>query len=232
MKVVILEDNISYSWDYEMIMEELGVQVLGVYKSWKEALPAIRKALPDFMIVDLYLDNNEKGLDFLKEMKDLFIPTIVCTGYPEKEYMDEALDMGVKAFLSKPFDKASLTFQIRKLIRELEGSIDAIEHLIIKEKRNLVKVPFKEIYKITIEGNYSFIFLLSNKRFVVKLSLKKLMEQLDEKQFLRCHRSTVVNLNHIESIDLKGNKILLSNKMDIELGITYKSFIRKSFIGS
>jgi len=230
LKAIILEDNISYSWDYEMILDALNIQVAGVYKSWKEALPAIRKDLPDFMIVDLFLENNEKGLDFLEEMKDFFIPTIVCTGYPEQEFMDEAIEKGVRAFISKPLDKASLTFQIKKLVKELEDKTTN-ECLIIKDKRNLVKIPFKEVCKIEIEGNYSFITLMSGKRYVVKMSLKKLMEQLDEKMFLRCHRSAVVNITHIESLDLKDNIIKLANGTELGIGSKYRSNIKAIFSG-
>lgn len=213
-----------------MILSELGIQVLSVHKSWQDALPSIRKEIPDFMIVDLYLDKNEKGLDFLKEIKDLFIPTIVCTGYPEKEYMEEALELGVRAFISKPLDKASLIYQIKKLVKELENPDRLSDYLNIKEKGNLVKVPFKQIYKIKIEGNYSYVFLLSDKRYVVKLSLKKLMNQLDEKQFIRCHRSAVVNLSQIESIDMYINKIKLKNGLEIELGSKYRTAVKKAFI--
>ena len=100
LRAIILEDNISYSWDYEMILESLEIEVSGVYKSWRDALPEIKKQLPDFMIVDLFLDNNEKGMEFINQIKDYFIPTIICTGYPEQSYMDQALDYGVHAFMA------------------------------------------------------------------------------------------------------------------------------------
>jgi len=228
LNAIILEDTISYAWEYEMILDKLDIQVLGVYKSWKDALPIIKKELPDFLIVDLFLDNNEKGLDFIKQMKKYFIPTIVCTGYPEAEYIDEALEAGVKAFISKPLDKASLTFQIKKLVKEINLRNDD-NYLVIKDKRNLVKVPFNEIYKIEIERNYSFIYLASSKKYVVKLSLTKLMEQLDEKQFLKCHRSTVINIDYIDFLDVLNNKIVLSNKEELNIGSKFKASLKKAF---
>jgi len=228
LKAIILEDNISTVWDYEMILDQLEVQVLGVYKSWKEALPNIKKDIPDFMIVDLFLDNNEKGLDFVKEARDYYIPMIICTGYPESEYMDEALALGVKAFISKPIDKAAFTFQVKKLIGELSGTDLTKEFLIVKDKGSLIKIPFSEIYKVDIDGNYSMIYLVSNKKYVVKLSLKKLMLNLDDR-FLRCHRSTVVNMEYVEKIKPSTSTVALSNGKEVKLGNRFKTSFKEAF---
>lgn len=228
MKAIILEDNISSSWDYEMILDKLDVKVAGVFKSWKEALPVVKKDIPDFLIVDLFLDNNEKGLDFIKEISDLFIPMIVCTGYPETEYMDEALLSGVRAFITKPLDKAALTFQVKKLKKELYGNDMTKDFLIVKDKRNLIKVPFSKIYKIEIEGNYSLIYLISNKKYVIKLSLKKLMTKLDSR-FIRSHRSAVVNMAYVEKVNSIRNMLVLTNGLEVDLGNTFKSDFKEAF---
>lgn len=229
LKVIILEDNVSYAWDYEMILEKLDIKVLGIFKSWKEAIPAIKRQVPDFMIVDLFLDNNEKGLDFIEYVKDFFIPMIVCTGYPESEYLDEALQAGVHTFLSKPIDKSALTFHIKKLQKEILEANQANAFLVIKDKKNLIKLPFKEIYKIEINGNYSYIFLRSSKRYLIKISLKKITEKLDPKIFIRCHRSTIVNLDYIERLDVISNKIVLSNNEELDIGSKFKANLKKIF---
>lgn len=229
MKALIVEDNISLSLDYEMILADLGVEVMGVYKSWKTALPLIKKNLPDFMIVDLFLDNNEEGLEFVEEMKDYFIPTIICTGYPETEYMDQALKAGVRSFISKPIDKPALIYEIRKLIKEQECSKIENDFLVVKDKKNSIKVPLDEICKIQIEGNYSFVYLNSNKKYVLKISLNKLLSQLNNDKFIRCHRSTVINLSFIESLNLPESKLTMTNGCECIIGSKYKDAIKKAY---
>ncbi len=229
LKAIILEDNISYSWDYEMILESLEVDVCGVYKNWSIALPEIKKKLPDFMIVDLFLDNNEKGLEFINQIKDFFIPTIICTGYPEQSYMDQALDFGVHAFMTKPIDKAAFTFQVKKLKRKLETTNTQNSVLKIKDKKNLLKIPFDEISRILIEGNYASIFLISGKRYVIKISLKRLQVQLNPDLFIRSHRSTIVNIEHIERIDLNRNKIVMKCGTELDLGNKFRNSVRTAF---
>ena len=229
MKALILEDNISNAWDYEIVLGELGVHVQGICKSWKQALPIIKKDLPDFLIVDLILDNNEDGFDFLNQIKKYFIPTIICTGFPQKDYIEKAYEAGVNAFVTKPINKDLLSFQIRKLIREINQD-EKESYITIKEKSNLIKVPYKEIYKIEIERNYSSIFLQSKKKYVIKLSLRKLMNLLNEEKFMRCHRSTIVNIDFISSIDLPNNKLHLSNLEDVDLGNKFRVSIKEAFL--
>lgn len=229
MKAVIIENNLINSWDYEMILDNLDIEVQGIFKSWKKAVPVIKSDLPDFMLVDLFLDHNEKGLDFIREMKDYFIPTIICTAYPEENYMEEALDAGVVAFISKPVSIATLTYQIKRLVKDIEQKSFHTDYLVVKDKRNLIKIPFQQISKIEIDGNYSYIFLDSGKKYVLKLSLTKLTERLDPKRFVRCYRSTIVNLDFIESIDLQENIIWLHNGQSLQVGTKYRSFIKNTF---
>lgn len=212
-----------------MILEKLGIQVQGVYKSYKKALPLIKNNLPDFMIVDLFLDNNEKGLDFIREMRDFFIPTIICSGYPEQSYMDMALEADVFAFITKPIDKATLTYQIKRMVKEIKSNNFKTNHLLVKEKRVMIKIPFHKISKIEIDGNYSYIFLASGKKYVLKISLKKLKEMLDPSKFLRCHRSTIVNLDFVDSLNLHESSLKLNNDIQIQIGAKYKGSIKKSF---
>ena len=212
-----------------MVLDELNVQVDGVYKTWKEALPAIRKKAPDFILLDLYLDDNQKGTDLLKEIKDYDIPVIVCTGFPDTDFMNIALEEGVSAFISKPLDKTSLKFHIQKIAKEIEDKASAQNYLIVKDGGMLIKLPFSQIFKIGVDGNYTYIYSVSGKRYVIKVSLKKISEKLDLSKFLRCHRSTIVNLDFITSIDYAKSKINLRNADIVELGNKYRTPIKSAF---
>lgn len=230
LRTIILEDNISFAWDYEMILEKLDVKVTAVHKSWKNALKEIKKSPPDFMIVDVFLENNENGIDFIKEIKGLFIPMIICTGYPEDQFLDEALQNGVFAFLSKPLDKPAFTFAVKRIIDKISKDRMANDVLLLKDKGVLIKVPFDKIIKIEIEGNYSYVYTDANKKFILKMSLKKLLEKLDENVFQRCHRSTVINLDCISSFDVTNSKIELRNGEWIDIGSKFKNTIKLAFV--
>lgn len=229
MTTLILEDNLSYALDYEIILEKLGIKVLGVCKKIKPALELIRKEIPDFLIVDLLLDNNERGLDFIEEIRNYSIPFIICTGYPEDDFMKVALDQGAEAFLSKPLDKAALKFEIIKLARKIDESQFNDKNIIVKYKKSLIKVPQSTIRKVETEGNYSYLFVGTDRKYIMKTSLKKILEMLDVNIFKQCHRSSVVNLNWITQINSYDKSITLKNGEKIFLGDKYKNTIKSAF---
>ena len=212
-----------------MILNSLNIQIQGIFKSWTEAIPAIKKEVPDFMIVDLYLANNQNSFEYLTQIEKYYIPTIVCTAFPKNESVNKALEFGIKAFITKPIDKANLTFQIKKIIKEINQD-EKKNFITIKEKSNFIKVPYNQIYKIEIERNYSSIFLDGNKKYVIKFSLKKMMDILSDKKFIRCHRSTIVNLDFISSIDILNNLLKLRNNESVGLGNKYKTTVKEAFL--
>ena len=179
MNVLIVEDNLSYALEYEMILEKLNHNVLGVFKNTASALKSITKVKPDFMIVDLFLEGNDKGFDFLETVKNYRIPFIICTGYPEKEYMDVAHELGAEAFFTKPLDKNALSFGIRHIAKNIESKINSDKNILVKYKRKLIKVPHRDILKIETKGNYSFLHIEGNQKYIIKLSLKKVQNQLN-----------------------------------------------------
>ena len=229
---VILEDDISIAWDYEIILKEIDVKVACVIKNWPEALPAIRKAMPDIVIVDLVLNNDQKGFDFLKAIKNLFIPMIVCTGFPEQSNIDKALKLGVQAWLTKPVDKSAFVFHVKKALSLNKAGENSKQHMIITERGGLVKVPFDKIVKIVVEGNYSFIVMENNKRFVLKQSLSKTLERLDSNRFVRCHRSSIVNLDFVKGIDTKNHKIILTQGEAVDVGNRFRKEVKSIFKNS
>lgn len=232
MKVIILQDSPSSSLNYELILRNLGVQIIAVLNSWQEAAPHIKREVPDFLLVDLFSGSVEIALNFIRTLSSTSIPAIICSGYPNIKDIDESIEAGVKAFITKPIDQRVLIFHVKKLLHELEQQDKLRNYLVITAKRRLIKISFNKIIKIQIDGNYSYVHLNSEKRYVLKLSLKKIMEQLDPKQFLRCHRSTVVNLNYVQSIELTENSIHLNNGMILELGRKYKSSLKAAFISN
>ena len=227
IQAIILEDDILSSWDYEMILDKLGISLIGTFKSWSQALPVIKTNLPDFMIIDLYLNHNENGIDFLNEMQEYYIPSILVSGYLNSDFIDLAIEKHVKAFVAKPLDKAALTFHIKKLLAELQSENHQTNHFVIKDNRKLIRIPHEEIVLITIDGNYSEINLESGKKFVIKKSLKKIEPNLNQKKFFRCHRSSIINIDKVNSLDLNTNVLTLTNNTKVSVGSKYKSIISK-----
>jgi len=229
LNVLIVEDNLSYALEYEMILEKFDYNVLGVFKNSSSALKSINKVRPDFMIIDLFLEGNDKGLDFLESVKNYRIPFIICTGYPEEEYMDIAHDLGAEAFFTKPLDKNALTYGIRHIAKKIESKSPSEKNILVKYKRKLIRVPHIDILKIETKGNYSYLHVEGDQKYIIKLSLKKVYNELDQQQFRQANRSSIVNLDKVKQIDTYNKKVILKNKDEVVLGRRFKEEFMRCF---
>ncbi len=231
LQTIILNDDILSSLEYKLVLNELGITLNGTYKSWKQAIPQIKREQPDFMIVDFNLSEKETALDFLDEMDDCFVPSILVSDFSDPTLVDSILSRNVVAIIPKPLDKTLFNFHLKKLVVELKSKQTCSSYLVIKDKKRLIRIPDSKIVMIKIDGNYSVIVLESGKKFVIKMSLVKLIEKLNQDKFLRCHRSSLINVDKVRELDLDANVITLVNNIEIKIGSKYRYEIKKQLQG-
>lgn len=95
------------------------------------------------------------------------------------------------------------------------------QEIVIKNSDNeKVFVPVKEIKWVDAAGDYMCVHTEKDTH-VLRITMKKLQSLLDEKQFARIHKSTIVNLNHVISIKpLRNNESIVTLNDDIELKVS------------
>lgn len=90
----------------------------------------------------------------------------------------------------------------------------------IKQNNIYKKIPYDTVLWIKAEGNYSMVHV-DNKRYVLKISLKKVLEQLPSDLFLQIHRAYIVYLSKIENIDISNNELTV-NDQKLPMGRSYR----------
>ena len=95
------------------------------------------------------------------------------------------------------------------------------QEIVIKNSDNeKVLVPVKEIKWVDAAGDYMCVHTEKDTH-VLRITMKKLQSLLDEKQFARIHKSTMVNLHHVISIKpLRNNESIVTLNDDIELKVS------------
>ncbi|GMM83033.1 LytR/AlgR family response regulator transcription factor [Pseudoalteromonas sp. MTN2-4] len=95
------------------------------------------------------------------------------------------------------------------------------QEIVIKNSDNeKVLVPVKEIKWVDAAGDYMCVHTEKDTH-VLRITMKKLQSLLDEKQFARIHKSTIVNLHHVISIKpLRNNESIVTLNDDIELKVS------------
>ena len=184
-----------------------------------EALEFIQNNELDLVFLDIQMPELN-GMDFLKIIKNK-TPIILTTAY--SDFALESYEYGVVDYLLKPisydrFHKSVLRVKDRFLENSSEKSnIEENDFFFVKSEGKKVKVNFQEI--LYIEGLRDYVNIKTTaEEFIILENLKNL-ENLLPKYFKRIHKSYIVNLQKITSID--GNKVFIE-KIPINIGETYK----------
>ena len=229
MRTIILADKLSAPDTYIKLLRQLDIQLLNSYETWTEVIQATKKVPPDFVIAYLSSAGDENDFAYIKQLGELGVSSIIIASELKIENMDAFIKAGVVAYLEKSTFSTALVFQLKKILAKSSPGITRRDFISVKKRGELIRVPFSDIYKIEIDGNYSYLYLATGRRFVLKQSLKSVMEELDE-TFIRCHRSSIINLKYLASMNLRDSTVVLTNGMELEVGKKFKKALRQAFM--
>jgi DNA-binding LytR/AlgR family response regulator len=211
--------------DYVGKVPEL--ELVAACSSALQALNHIKQNNIDVLFLDIQMPDLS-GLDFLKILPNR-PATILTTAY--SEYAVQSYELDVVDYLLKPIDFDRFYKAITKVIALKDPQVnrppkpaasEQLDKLFVKADNKIMKVAFSEIIVINGQGPYVQIITVDRRKIMSLQSMSKL-EELLPKNFYRTHRSHIVNIDHIDSIDgnmikLKGNDAVLSkNKRDVFL---------------
>ena len=165
----------------------------------------------------LFLDINMPkltGIEFLKTLKNPLL-VIFTTAY--SEFALDGFELNVIDYLKKPFSferfcKAYFRAEELLLLKQSAHKPDIIEKqpdfIFIKSDKKTIKVNISDICYIEGLGDYIKLYM-TDKKLVTNLSMKKIENLLPLHQFFRIHKSFIISLDRIESIE--GNMVKINN---------------------
>lgn len=192
-----------------------------------------------------YMQQNQVDLIFLDvQMPDLtgielfrsttYKPQVVfTTAY--SEYALEGFELNATDYLLKPFTFDRFLTAINKVAerakpRALQQQTDSPkEYITIHADHKIFKIMLNDILYIEGLKEYVSYYTRDKQRIIALQSLKSLETSLPKNQFLRVHRSYIVPLNKIES--LEGNQLRIGQKL-IPVGRSYKEVVFKTVFNS
>lgn len=92
--------------------------------------------------------------------------------------------------------------------------------IFIKEDNFLRKVPIQTILWVHTEGNYSILHT-TTKEYMLKISLRRMIEQLPQDHFVQIQRAYIVAIAKIEDIDMANNKVIIDGTA-LPIGRNYR----------
>lgn len=200
-----------------------------------EALSVVESNEVDLMFVDINMPDLN-GLDFVKSLDQK--PEVIFTS-AYSEYAIEGFKVDALDYLLKPIGYADFiksASKARKTLKNDPTSGDTFHHneqyLFIKSEHKIVRVNHADIKYIEGMREYVRIHLINGKPIMTLNSMKNLEEALPKGHFMRVHRSYIVNLQNITTIERQ--RIVFDEKVYIPVSEQYKlqfqEYVNKNFL--
>lgn len=212
VRILIVEDELLIAEDLKDILEELGYEVCGIAVSAREALALIEEKSPDLALLDIQIKGGKDGIELAADINDQYhLPFIMLTSHADMQTLSRAKEVHPYGYLVKPFHEkdilAAIEMALANFAREQvkkqqdEKSEDFVlnDSLFIRTNGMLVKLKFTDIIYFEADANYTNVFT-KDKKFVIRSILKELENKLDPNRFARIHKSYLINLEEIDSI--------------------------------
>lgn len=187
-----------------------------------EAAAYLQKNNADLLFLDIQMPD-VNGFQLYKELpeKPMVIFTTAYKEFAVQGFEVDAIDYLLKPFNLARFEKAVAKALARENIKEKED-VSPSQFLYIHSDYKMVKIPFAEIIYIEALDDYVKV-VTATQSFLTLLSMKKILEKLPKKKFIRIHRSYIVANDKITFLQYR--KVGLPNKMELPVGDTYRSTV-------
>jgi len=225
--IIVDDDEMSRNALKHLVSQVPYLNLLGVYSKAGEALTALNSKEVDLMLLDVEMPDIN-GLEFIKSLKK---PPLTILATSKKKYAIEAFEHNIVDYLVKPIalDRFFKAIAKSKEMFDNNGSVKETEvsstqdNVFVKINGALVKIMMKEILWIEALGDYITINT-TEKKYTVHSTMKTMENKLAPDKFIRVHRSYIVSVDNINSID--DNTIVI-NKQLIPVGYVYKEKLMK-----
>lgn len=242
VSVLVVEDESIVSKDIQHSLKRLGYDIAGTASSGEKAVELALELKPNIILMDIMLKGEMSGIDASTEIKkQLNVPIIFLTAYADESTLAKAKITEPYAYIIKPFKEIDLHTSIemalykhgkemevlkeRDMLYSIVENKDFKEFIFVKSNSRLVKLNTRDIYFVEALKDYVVINTLKT-RYTIHSTMKDIEKKLPNPDFLRVHRSFIVRVDKIASIE-QPNIIMENDKKVIPIGGSYKEELVK-----
>lgn len=237
LKIGIVEDELVIARTILSTLNELGYTHCGPAINYTEAIEMLDIYKPDLLLLDIQLSGKKDGIDVAQKINELYqIPFIFLTANSDAETIDRAKKVKPHAYIVKPFTKEELFAAIEIAFSNFTGKNSAAkpehavsyqikDYMFVRDGYVFRKIFFNELLCLESDANYVILHLKSQKKVMVRSTLNDFAEQINQKNFIRVHRSYSVNVNMID--DIFPTEISVAG-IKIPVGRSYKEELFKA----
>lgn len=226
-----------------LLSQKSDIEIVAVCSNGKEAAEAIMTLRPHLVFLDIQMPEMD-GFEVLEVIEEDIMPAFIFVTAHD-QYAIKAFEKSAVDYLLKPYDderfyksleKARHTLQAQSVLDQLQRVEDLLtalqltspvaykKKLITRHNSQITFVPTDTIFTIESEGNFVKLHTQTGMK-LGNYTFKQLEQMLDPSQFVRIHKSTIVNIQFIEMMEphFHGDYfITLKNGAKVKLSRNYK----------
>lgn len=223
ISAVIVEDEpLARQTLRDFVGEIPWLDLIGEAEDGLTAVRLIDELRPGLAFLDVEMPELS-GLEALKRIQHQ--PAIVFTTAYEN-YAVPAFELEALDYLLKPFGRERFHRTMERVKRRLLDQIEAqtqlvpdrvarafdesepLERVFVRERDYLLPLQVNDIIRLEADGDYTAIHV-AGRRFLVSITMHDFEKRLNPARFWRVHRSTIVNLDQVRSMEQQDRRFLL-----------------------
>ena len=189
------------------------IEILEEFSDGFSGLKGIQDLKPDLVFLDIQMPKLT-GFELLDLLDD---PPLIIFSTAYDEYALKAFELNAVDYLLKPyarerFEKAVRKAldaiqkeeppkeQVKKVLETVSDQPGTLNRIAVKVRRKVYVIPVKEISYIEADGDYVTLHV-KGERYLKEKTMKYFESHLDPAQFVRIHRSSIINVDFMDKIE-------------------------------
>ena len=241
-KILIIEDEITIREEIFLLLGKRDeFQIIASCDSVASSLQTLQQQTPDLILMDIELTDG-KSFEILETLDSIPFKIMFITAYDH--FAIRAIKFGALDYLLKPIDEEELNEALDKYLAHTldsqsfsyqKAQLDFFTNQYAQGNHNTSKITLKTLHEVFFvnihdisyckgEGSYTTFYLLEHQEITVSKPLKEYEELLPKAQFLRTHKSYLVNMEKIKSFNQDGF-VVLEGKAEVPVSVRKKESI-------
>lgn len=220
LRVLIADDDAGMRTVMRHIVERVpGFKLVGEAEDGQKALAQVETLRPNVVFLDVEMPNLS-GVDCARAIEDMDPSTVIIFATAHDAYMSDAFEVYAFDYLVKPFKVERVTQTLERVRERLACRVTPPEdvpkavtanrkpvdgRLMLRHREGVSFIDLNDILLVQREDRATVLYTrVEDGRFVTGDSLGEMEDRLPKEAFFRCHKSYIINLNHIKDITPYG----------------------------
>jgi DNA-binding LytR/AlgR family response regulator len=226
IKILIVEDEVLIAETIRLYLKERGYMTTDLVISYNEAILSINNNKPDIALIDIRLFGQQSGIELAATIQQEHAGTaiIFITSQYDERILQKALELNPNGYLVKPIQKESLWTTVELAYARM-NSLKEADAIRISDGTKTYYLQNNQIKYISADHIYSIVYTTHLGELTLRLPLNEIINLLNSENFIRCHRSFIVNKRYVSHYD---TNVFYIDKTVIPISRSNKAQVKKA----